>query len=78
MPGEAGFASKGREGMRLTDSSAITQSAIVPGGADQRFRQAKPAGMGGGGGRMNAQGRQNASTIACILLLRPPFVSPIA
>jgi hypothetical protein len=30
------------------------------------------------GVRMNAQGRQNASTIAWILLLRPPFVIPIA
>jgi hypothetical protein len=60
MPGEAGFASKGREGIRLTHSCAMTQSAVLP------------------GVRINTHGRRNASTIAWILLLRPPLVSPIA
>ena len=47
-------------GIKLTHSSAITQSAVFP------------------GVRMKAQGRQSWSTIAWILLLRPPFVRPIA
>ncbi len=47
-------------GIRLTQSSAIVQSATLP------------------DVRMKAQGRQNLSTIAWSLLLRPPFVCPIA
>jgi hypothetical protein len=47
-------------GIRLTQVSATTRSAVLP------------------GVRTKTQGRHFASTTACILLFRPPFVTPIA